>query len=394
MNFKIMSVVFKKEIKDMFRDKKTIILGILIPLLIFPVMYGFMGKSMEDSQEKVQKNLKIAIKDEGNSSFNEYIKSQENITIIKSQDLKKDVQDGKIYAGIEIPKDFDDSIKNDKQVELKIVYDDASQNSSMAMDIIKSMADTYSKGVVKERLIKMGVDESILTPMVIKEDIVAKEKTNVGRMILSMMLPLFLIIYSISSPMAAAIDLGAGEKERGTLEPLLTTKASRMNLLFGKFFAITLMGLIGTIASIAGLLISFKISPALFGGDASVVFPVKALIIIAVLTIFVTMIFGALELSVSIYARSFKEAQTYLSPLSIVGMAAAFSTYLIDVKDISPVYLNIPIVNISIVLKEIINGIYNPMHIILTFVWSGVYITISILFARYMFSKEEVIFRT
>jgi sodium transport system permease protein len=106
------------------------------------------------------------------------------------------------------------------------------------------------------------------------------------------------------------------------------------------------------------------------------------------------MIFGALELSVSIYARSFKEAQTYLSPLSIVGMAAAFSTYMIDVKDISPVYLNIPIVNISVVLKEIINGIYNPMHIILTFVWSGVYITISILFARYMFSKEEVIFRT
>ncbi|HAZ38019.1 MAG TPA: ABC transporter permease [Clostridiaceae bacterium] len=394
MNFKIMSVVFKKEIKDMFRDKKTIILGILIPLLIFPVMYGFMGKSMEDSQEKVQKNLKIAIKDEGNSSFNEYIKSQENITIIKSQDLKKDVQDGKIYAGIEIPKDFDDSIKNDKQVELKIVYDDASQNSSMAMDIIKSMADTYSKGVVKERLIKMGVDESILTPMVIKEDIVAKEKTNVGRMILSMMLPLFLIIYSISSPMAAATDLGAGEKERGTLEPLLTTKASRMNLLFGKFFAITLMGLIGTIASITGLLISFKTSPSLFGGDASVVFPAKTLIIIAALTIFVTMIFGALELSVSIYARSFKEAQTYLSPLSIVGMAAAFSTYMIDVKDISPVYLNIPIVNISVVLKEIINGIYNPMHIILTFVWSGVYITISILFARYMFSKEEVIFRT
>ena len=394
MNFKIMSVVFKKEIKDMFRDKKTIILGILIPLLIFPILYGFMGKSMEDSQKKVQKNLKIAIKDEGNSSFKEYIKSQGNITIIESQDLKKDVQDGKIYAGIEIPKDFDDSIKNDKQVELKIIYDDASQNSSMAMDIVKSMADTYSKGVVKERLIKMGVDESILTPMVIKEDIVAKEKTNVGRMILSMMLPLFLIIYSISSPMAAATDLGAGEKERGTLEPLLTTKASRMNLLFGKFFAITLMGLIGTIASITGLLISFKTSPSLFGGDASVVFPAKTLIIIAALTIFVTMIFGALELSVSIYARSFKEAQTYLSPLSIVGMAAAFSTYMIDVKDISPVYLNIPIVNISVVLKEIINGIYNPMHIILTFVWSGVYITISILFARYMFSKEEVIFRT
>lgn len=394
MSQRSVNVVFKKEIKDMFRDRKTLILGILIPLLMFPLIYGLMGKSMENSTKKVTENLKIAVVDKGTSALTSLLKQQKNITIIDSNDIKKDVQDGKIYLGLEIPEEFDENIKTEKQCDIKITYDDASQNSDMAMNMIKSMVDVYSKQIVKTRLGRRGIDEELLNPIVIKEDIVAKEKTNLGKVMLSMMLPLFLVMYSVTSPTAAATDLGAGEKERGTLEPLLTTKAGRMSLLFGKFFAITVMGLIGTVSSIVGLLISFKTSPGLFGGDVSMVFPAKALLFIGLFTILTTMIFGALELAISIYARSFKEAQTYLSPLTIVGIAAAFATYVMDAKNISIIYFNIPIVNISAILKEIINGIYSPLHMTVTFVWTLVYITGSILFARYMFSKEEVIFRT
>ena len=78
------------------------------------------------------------------------------------------------------------------------------------------------------------------------------------------MLPLLLIIYSIAGPMGAAVDLGAGEKERGTLEPLLTTQAGRLSLLWGKFFAITVMGHISTISSLIGLYIAMKQDNGLF----------------------------------------------------------------------------------------------------------------------------------
>jgi sodium transport system permease protein len=106
------------------------------------------------------------------------------------------------------------------------------------------------------------------------------------------------------------------------------------------------------------------------------------------------MVFGALELSISIYARSFKEAQTYLSPLTIVGIVAGYGTYMMDVKNISIAVLNIPLVNIVIIIKELISGIYNPLHIGISFGWALIYIAASVLFARYMFSKEKVIFRT
>jgi sodium transport system permease protein len=394
MNLKSVNVVFKKELKDLFRDKKTVIVSILLPLIIFPVMYGLMGRGIDSTNKKVESNLKIAISGETNQTLNKLISEQKNVTVIKSADMKKDVQDGKIYLGLIIPDNFEKDISNEKNVGIKVIYDDTSQSSMIAKDKISFMLDTYSKEIIKNRLVKRNMDISILNPINITEQTAAKEKGGEGKVLLAMMIPLFLVIYALSSPMAAAIDLGAGEKERGTLEPLLTTQASRLSLLFGKLFAITVMGLLGTVSSMVGLVISFQVSGSMFGGASSAIIAPSALLIIGVSTVLVTMIFGAVELSVSIYARSFKEAQTYLSPFSIIGIIAVFGTMNIDIKDVPLVLFNIPIANLSIIMKEVIMGIYNPLHLAITFGWTVVYIGGAILFARHMFSREEVIFRT
>jgi sodium transport system permease protein len=395
MNIKGVGIVFNKEIKDLFRDRKTLIIGILIPLLIFPIMFGFMGKGMEKSEKQVTENLKIALVDNGNSSLGEFLKSQKSLNIIDSRDMKKDVQDGKIFVGLAIPEDFENSIKEEKTSEISIMYDDTNQSSEMARSIVASLInEVYSKEVVKARLNSRDIDVSILNPLTIKNEIVAKEKGGTGKLVLGMILPMMLVLYAMTGPMAAATDLGAGEKERGTLEPLLSTQTNRMSLLFGKLLAITVMGVIGSVASLIGVFLGFKAGGNMFGGDVALIIPINALIMIGVCTILLTMVFGALELSISIYARSFKEAQTYLSPLTIVGIVAGYGTYMMDVKNISIAVLNIPLVNIVIIIKELISGIYNPLHIGISFGWALIYIAASVLFARYMFSKEKVIFRT
>lgn len=395
MQIKGIGIVFKKEMKDLFRDRKTLVIGILIPLLIFPIMFGFMGKGMEKNTKQVTENLKIAIVDNGNSSLGAFLKSQKNLNIVDSKDIKKDVQDGKVYVGIVIPKDFENNIKNEKTSEINIMYDDTNQNSDMAMSIVASLInEAYSKEVISSRLKARGIDVSIINPLSIKEETVAKEKGGMGKLILGMILPMMLILYAMTGPMAAATDLGAGEKERGTLEPLLTTQTSRMNLLFGKLLAITVMGVIGSVASLIGVFLGFKSGGSMFGGDVSLVMPLSTLLLIGLCTVLLTMVFGALQLSISIYARSFKEAQTYLSPMTIIGIIAGYGTYMMDIKNISIAIFNIPLVNIVLVIKELISGIYNSLHIGVTFVWALIYIGASVLFARYMFSREEVIFRT
>jgi sodium transport system permease protein len=389
--------VFKKEIKDLFRDKKTIIVSLLIPLLLFPVMFGVVGKSMSSSKDTVQNNLKIALVDKGNSNLSKFIEGQKNIKIEKSKDIKGDIKAGKIYLAIELPEDFDENVSAENTSDLKLTYDNSSQNSETAYAMINSMIDAYSKQIINNRLEKRGINTSILTPIKVYKITVVKEDQGMVKMMLSLMLPLMLVIYSVSGPLSSAIDLGVGEKERGTLEPLLTTKAGRLSLLWGKFLAITIVGLMTTIATMVGIFIAMKQNSSAFGSSVAVsgigISP-EALIIIGVLIVFLTMAFGALELSISIYARSFKEASTYNSPLMIIAIIPAYATYMLDAKNIPFMYFNIPVANVVCVLKELIDGIYNYNHIAITSVWIVVYVAACILFARFMFSREEVIFRT
>ena len=285
--------------------------------------------------------------------------------------------------------------KNEKQSELTIIYDNSSQSSSTAFSFINSYIDVYSKEIVKVRLQQRNIDESILTPIVVKEQTSVDTGKGEGILMLSSMLPMFLIIYSVTGPLAAATDLGAGEKERGTLEPLLSTQAGRLSLLWGKFLAITVMGIITSAAFIVGVLIAMNKSKNMFGGDISGInLSLGSLVIIGLICILITMVFGAIELAISIYSRSFKEAQTYLSPITIIAFIPAYATFMLDPKNIDLIYFNIPVVNAIVLIKEAIAGVFDPIHIALTFGWLLFYIIISILFARYMFNREDVIFRT
>lgn len=399
MKNKIISIVFKKELLDIFRDKKTLMISILIPLLLFPVMFTLIGKGISKNTTEVMENLEIAIVDKGNSNIREFIKSQKNVTIIESANIKDDIKNGKIKLAIEIPENFEEKIKNEEISNIIVSYDDVSQSSNVTLGAVKDIIEEYSKEIVSERLKAKNIDQSILTPIQINENKIGEKDDGGTKIMLSILLPFLLVMYCVSGPIPAATDLGAGEKERGTLEPLLTTQAGRMSLLYGKFLAITVLGMLTTAASLGGLLISFNRSSKYFAGsdvNAPLNFSldIKVIIIIFILAVLTTMVFGALELAISIYARSFKEAQTYMTPLTIIAIIPAYATYMLDVKSIANFYFHIPLANIICILKELISGVYNIQHIAITLVWTIIYVLSSLLIARYMFMKEEVIFRT
>ncbi|PRR77920.1 ABC-2 family transporter protein [Clostridium liquoris] len=389
----VIGVVLKKELLDLFRDKKTLILSILIPIILLPIMSFAIGKMAKSDSDKIQNNLKIAIEDQGNISFSKFIKSHKNVKVIDSKNIDKDIKDGDVYVQIKIPKGFDDNISKDSNEKIELKYDNSSNDAMIAVSMIKNYIDEYSKQIVSKRLEKENIDQSILTPINIVDNVVGDKDDGFGKIMASMMIPLLLMLYSATSTIGAAVDLGAGEKERGTLEPLLTTKAGRTSLLIGKFLAITVMGILMSFAYLIGILITMNQPNGMFG-DAGLNLGSATLVLIMILPILYTMVFGALQLAISIYAKSFKEAQTYLSPITIIAMVLIYMVMMKDPKNIGILYFNIPLTNGVCLMKEFLAGIYNYTHIAITFGWIIVYIVASISFARYMFSKEEVIFRT
>ncbi|WP_251861733.1 ABC transporter permease [Clostridium sp. Marseille-Q2269] len=386
-------VVLKKELLDLFRDKKTIILSILIPIILLPAMSFFIGKMGNSDEKNVQDNLKIAIEDKGNSSFFKFIKSHKNVNIVKSKNIDEGIKEGDIFLKLTIPKGFDEAISKDKNEKIELKYDNSSSDAMVAVSIVKEYITEYSKQIVSKRLEKKNIDQSILNPVNVVDNIVGDKNDGMGKMIGSMMIPLLLMIYSATSTIGAAVDLGAGEKERDTLEPLLTTKAGRASLLVGKFLAITVMGILMSFAYLLGIILTMKQPNGMFG-EAGLNLGPATLVLIMILPILYTMVFGAIQLAISIYARSFKEAQTYLSPMTVIAMVLIYMVMMKDPKNIPMIYFNIPLTNGVCLMKEFLGGIYNYTHIAITFGWIAVYILGAILFARYMFSKEEVIFRT
>ncbi|MBE6067565.1 MAG: ABC transporter permease [Clostridium lundense] len=389
--------VFKKELRDIFRDKKTLLVSVLIPLILFPIMFYAMGKTGSDNVKKVENNFKIALSGGEHTQFRRIIENYPKVQITPSSNIQEDVKNGNILIGLEIPDNVDTLLEEEKGTSVKIIFDNTSQQSSMAQGMIEKTIEDYNKQVVSHRLQKRNIDVSILNPVSVEYQTSTTDKDSMGKIMLSMLLPLFLVIYSITGPMGAAVDLGAGEKERGTLEPLLTTQAGRMSLLWGKFFAIAVVGLMTTGASMLGLLISltkFGESLGTEGGAISLNLGASTFALIFLMIILLNMTFGALELSISIYARSFKEAQTYLAPLNIIALVPVYTTYMLDARNIDNFYFHIPVANTVCLMKEFLAGVFNTSHILMTFGWILVYIMAAIFFARYMFSKEEVIFRT
>lgn len=395
---RLIKIVFLKEIKDMFRDKKTMITSLLIPLLLLPLISFIFGKAMGGSKEAVDKNLTLLLNDQGKSKFVEVIKQDSTITIENVDDGRDEVKDGKKLIYIEIPKDFDEKIAKNENSTLKIFYDNTSQKSNIAMGKVNSIIEAYSNSITSQVLVEKGLNPQILTPITIDKESFEKEDNAAGMFMLSFLVPMFILMYSVQGAIAPATDLGAGEKERGTLEPLLTTKAGRASILTGKLLAISTMGILCSVASLIGLVVSMKIPGSIFlmsGSEGtSLAIQPQAIAVIGVLSILMTIVSAGICLTISMFARSFKEAQTYMSPLIIITMLVAYGTFAIDAKNMPFAYFSVPLLNIVAVSKEVIAGIFNYTHIGVTAGWLFIYIVLSIILTKFMFNREEVIFRS
>ena len=392
MNRLTRAILFK-ELKDLLRDKRTIVVSLLVPLLLVPLLFFVMGKSVHKMKTDAEDNTKIVLKDMGRSALGKALTEDRTIKLESAADGQDAVKNGRALLYVEIPENFDSTMAAGKTADLKIFYDNSSQKSSMALGKIQTLVRSVSDKVVAERLTQKGIDTKILEPVHVATDSFQKQEKAQSQMIFSMIIPMLVLLYSATGPFAAASDLGVGEKERGTLEPLLTTRAGRHCILTGKLLAITIMGGLTTICSMLGFFIAMSMPGELLG-NAALGLGYGTIALIGLISIITTLFFGSLELGISMYARSFKEAQSYLMPFIILPLVAAYGTMFMDARNISTVYFHIPLVNVCLVVKELICGIGNYTHVGITIFWSVAYATVAVLITRHLFTKESVIFRS
>ncbi|WAM31488.1 ABC transporter permease [Caldicellulosiruptor naganoensis] len=399
INMKHVWIVFKKELKDAFRDRKALLVGIVLPMLFIPVIFIISTVAAKSAYEVKLQKTPIAVLGKENSKMLTQMIQKSEFQMVDSKNPKKDLQDGNIKAVLIIPKDFEKLILQEKQVQVKILTNDADMKFSNVGSMLTEMINNLSKEITKRRLIQKNLDPSIIEPIVIKKENVAPPQKQ-SATFLSFLLPMFLTLWVAVGGMNAAIDITAGEKERGTLEPLLTTAATRTSLVTGKYLAVSFMALLAGFSSLVGVIVSFIALPNVLGSALKngpildyKVSPLTILIMLIVV-ILTAIIFAAIEVAIAAYARSFKEGQTYLSPISIIVVIPPYLTMYKMPNELTSTYFVLPLVNAISILKELIYDIINLQHLALFVVSSLVYIAISISFASKMFENEKVLFRS
>ena len=388
--------VLKKELLDIVRDRKTLVFTLILPILIYPLMFKFMSSSMEKAQTDIEKEINIYIEGDTDYLMAKTITALENVKTPEVESPTEALKNGDIQLIINIPENFDENIAAGKNDTIDLLIDEESNKSMIASSFVNDIYDNYKNTIVEQRLTANGIDPSILKPFEVNvKSGINTDNDNINGVasMLLTMIPTLIVILMVSSTVGMAADLGAGEKERFTFEPLLSTSAKRSSLLWGKITALCTVSFLALIANLAAMV--FSMQKFMSFGEESINFNLEPATILGMLVVgcLVLVTLSALQISVSIYARSTKEANSYLAAITMPTMILSFLPYMMDAKGINPAFFNIPITNAICLMKEFTVGIFDVKHIAIVIGWHLVYIVASIMFAKFMFSKEEVIFR-
>lgn len=390
--------VLKKELTDIVRDKKTLAFTILLPILIYPVMFKVMSTAMNSSINDAKKEIRVVIEGDTSSTLAKLLENQENVKIENISEPKESLKSGDIQLIVNIPEKFDESLSKGIVPNVEILMDDESNKSTAASGIISELYDGYSKQIVSARLLEKGIPDKFLTPfnVDVKSGVSKDGKINSIGTYMMGMLPSMIIILLLSQTVGLASELGAGEKEKNTFEPLLSTSGNRSALLWGKISSLCIMGVVTLVVSMASLFVAFKgyVADLAEGQEMQISVTGKAIALTMVFAMLLIVSICALQMCISLFARSTKEANTYLSGLLMPMMILSFIPMFLDAKSMNIIFFNIPVINSVSVIKEFMVGIFDVNHILIVLGWQVFYVIASVLAAKIIFSREEVVFRS
>ena len=398
MGIKHIRAVYKKEMQDILRDRRTLIATVVIPILLIPIMtFGIPLLFSSTEQQIVEQTQYIAIINyESSENFTRLIDGSRSLRVVEiDKPIDEAIRNGTIAAGIGIPSDFDDRIANEQRVNITVYYDASSRTSNVAYSKIMQFLSMYSKVTVNERLVDREIDPEILSPIQVFASDVATEEERSGYL-LSLILPPLLAIIVATGGMNASIDLTVGEKERHTLEALLVTSAMRRDLITGKFLAVfstTLVSIAFIMVSLTGSLgyiSTFSVAEQQMQINLTLQ---TSIIVFSILSLMAIMI-ASLGMALASFAKSFKEANNYLTPMLFLIVILSFGSYGINIDDVGLIPFLVPILNVTLVIQEVMVNNLNVFHLVLAVTSTVVVSVILILIASWIYHKEGLLFRT
>lgn len=395
MNPKTALTIMRKELLDTLRDKRTLIMMIGVPVLLYPgmLLVGIQAASLHKS--KLDREMsQIAIQAQDPTLVKRWLSVEKKIEILDSvdpvHDLAERVVDAVVVAGPETLAKLD----QDGTAKIAIRYDSTEFSSMTAMRRVREAFEKESKTILKTRLDRVKLDEAYVLPIEPDPvDTAPAEKTT--GFILGLLLPMMMVVTIALGAFYPAVDLTAGEKERGTFETLLSTPAAKSDIVFGKFAAVFLLAMatgllnLGSMAFTTLILIT-QMGDLFKGLPFSMHLPMTALLTSVAVMVPLALLISAVMMGAAILARSFKEAQNYLTPVMLLVVLPATIGGMPGVE-LGAITQFIPIANVVLLFKALMTAKAGFIEAFNVFFSTSVFAMLALLLAAWLFQREEVV---
>jgi sodium transport system permease protein len=387
-NGKDIRLLYVRELRSALRERNIVLNSILLPIFLYPLMLWFIytGFIFVSGQTQGMKS-RILLKNfpSEHQPLNAEIKANKQIELKNSSNPETDIREGKLDLIVEfIPQERND-------FRTIITCDNSNDRSSTARERLTGILTQYRNSYLEKEAGRLGISPAQLQQFRVETRNVASSR-QMGQMILGMLLPIFLVIMLAVGCMYPAIDSTAGEREKSTWETLMTVATSRTNIIIAKYLYVATMASVAAILNVAAMMISMKsiMAPLLgMGGEGfTFVIPLSSIPIILLVTVLLAMFIAAGMMILASFARTFKEGQSLVMPFY---MATFLPVMFLQSPEIvfTPTHALIPVVNVSMVFREAVSGVYHWPLIGLTIVVECICIVLALSLAAAIIRHED-----
>ena len=382
--------MLKKELKELFRDKKSLAMMLVIPIFIPLLVIGMSALFDMQTNKQIEEYNKIGFTYELTQEEQEIAKNM-NIEIIKGteEELKEKYNNGEInlYVTKLTSKKTGNEIDNSKY----ILNTGTSDNDTFAINLMENYFNTLKEVMQANYLSSNNINPSQVLNIISVEENIFEEDNYFTNYIKNYAF-LFIIMAITVSATYPATDTTAGEKERGTLETLLTFPIKSKDIIVGKFLGVSISSIITGIISLILAIISLLVAGNMFSiyEGIDIMFSGTSLIFAIVVIIAYSLFISGLCISIASTSKTFKEAQSALTPLTFISFFPGMIAFMVGIET-TPILSIIPFLNFTLLFTDISNGNVNALNILLMAISTVIYITIVLRYIIKQYKTEVVL---
>lgn len=387
-------IIFKKELKNIFSDRRSVISIFLWPFIAMPLILGiiaFVDKYKEESNKRTVFKIFLENRAERDNEVALLLKTRKNLEVVESAVPLDEIAKDPLKIGVVIEREPKDASK----FRVILYYNMARERGTYGLQLLREELTRFNETLASKKLREKGLSSDDLKVINVRTEGVGSSDEGRARMarMLAMLLLYFLIIYLFSGVMAYGIDTVTGEKERGSLAVLLVNQVSRSSIALGKLLYVMIMGMLNGVLNIAGLIFGVYLSTKIYATNQlrfELELRTTDYAVLFVLVSVMALIVAAIVVLIAAIAKSVREAGSYVSTAYVVAILVGVSTMGVEGAKATPYYLA-PLINLVYSIKDVFLGTLIPLNLSLTLCSNLVVVGALTWFTTKLFNSEKIL---